>query len=123
MTQSNQSVSIFHTCWFWLVAVNGYGGGGIYASSYSGEAVYGISDTGVGVEGRGNGTASGVKGTSTQGFGGEFTGNATRSNLKITPVASLPSNRENGSVCFYNGNLCIANGTHWFTFTGMNQLT
>lgn len=105
------------------MTVKGYGGDGIYASSYSGEAVYGASDTGVGIEGRGDATASGVKGTSAQGFGGEFTGNATRANLKITPVASLPSNREYGSVCFYNGNLCIANGTHWFTFASMSQLT
>jgi hypothetical protein len=44
-------------------------------------------------------------------------------NLKLMPVTNLPTNREAGSVCFYNGNLCIANGTHWFTFTGMNQLT
>ena len=96
---------------------------GLVASSSSAKGVSGSSFSGVGVFGEGVSTATGVKGSSTQGFGGEFEGNATKANLKITPVASLPSNRENGSVCFYNGNLCIANGTHWFTFTGMNQLT
>lgn len=106
-----------------ITAVGVGAASGLNAGSSSGEGVYGSSFSGVGVFGTSVSTATGVKGSSAQGFGGEFEGNATRANLKITPVASLPSNRENGSVCFYNGNLCIANGTHWFTFTGMSQLT
>ena len=106
-----------------ITAVGVGAASGVNASSSSAEGVLGSSFSGVGVFGSGVSTATGVKGSSSSGFGGEFTGNATRANLKITPVASLPSNREAGSICVYNGNLCIANGTHWFTFTGLNQLT
>lgn len=47
----------------------------------------------------------------------------TKAALIIPVNTALPISREAGSICFYNGNLCIANGTHWFTFTGLNQLT
>jgi hypothetical protein len=56
------------------------------------------------------------------GYGGHFKGNATRAPLFIEPQASLPSNRAYGSVCFFNGWLCFANGTHWFQSNG-TQLT
>lgn len=106
-------------------AVNGEHttGTGVSGESTSGYGVFGNSVSGVGVRGFSASSGTAVEGVSVSGFGGVFSGNATRANLKITPVASLPSNREYGSVCFYNGNLCIANGTHWYTFTGMNQLT
>lgn len=43
--------------------------------------------------------------------------------LRLEPRATLPSDRTAGNLCFYNGNLCVANGSHWYTFTGMSQLT
>jgi hypothetical protein len=56
------------------------------------------------------------------GHGGQFKGNATRSPLFLDPQGSLPSNRAYGSVCFFDGWLCFANGTHWYKSDG-TQLT
>jgi len=35
---------------------------------------------------------------------------------------SLPTQREAGSLCFYNGHLCVADGSNWFQLN-MTQLT
>lgn len=56
------------------------------------------------------------------GYGGNFKGNATKAPLFIEPSSALPTNRTYGSVCFFNGWLCFANGTHWFQSNG-TQLT
>lgn len=56
------------------------------------------------------------------GYGGHFKGNATRAPLLLDPLVALPSDRTYGSVCFYNGWLCFANGTHWYQSNG-TQLT
>jgi hypothetical protein len=108
-----------------ISAVNGEHttGIGVSGESTSGHGVMGNSGSGVGVRGFSASSGTAVEGVSVSGFGGVFSGNATRANIKLPALTALPSNREAGSVCFYNGNLCIANGTHWFTFTGMNQLT
>lgn len=46
----------------------------------------------------------------------------TKAPVYIVPSASLPSDRTAGAVCFYNGWLCFASGTHWFQANG-TQLT
>ena len=43
--------------------------------------------------------------------------------IRLRSRSSLPTDRTNGSLCFYNGNICIANGSHWFYPGGMIQLT
>ena len=42
--------------------------------------------------------------------------------LRLTELGSLPTNRANGSICYYGGWLCFANGSHWFQSDG-TQLT
>ena len=75
------------------------------------------------LRGSNSSSGAGLYGRSTSGHGAQLEGNSSGAPLHLQPLASLPSNRSAGSVCFYNGNLCIANGVHWYTFTGMSQLT
>lgn len=85
------------------------------------------------IVGKSSGTFSGIYGENTSsgaggeflsssGYGATFSGNATKGNIFLNPVTNLPSSRTAGSVCFYNGWLCFANGTHWFQSNG-TQLT
>lgn len=56
------------------------------------------------------------------GFGMTLGGNSTKAPLKLDVLGSLPTDRTAGSVCFYGGWLCFANGSHWFQSDG-TQLT
>jgi hypothetical protein len=49
-------------------------------------------------------------------------GGSTSAPLRLDLSASLPTSREAGSICFYGGWLCFANGDHWFRSDG-TQLT
>jgi len=42
--------------------------------------------------------------------------------LRIQPSSSLPTYRGAGCICFYQGTLCYADGTHWYRADG-TQLT
>lgn len=104
--RSSASINVFSspTTLYTVSLQNTGGGNAVWARSQSG----------------GN-SVLGDASTST-GHGGHFKGNATRAPLFLEPQASLPSNRAYGSVCFYNGWLCFANGTHWYQSDG-TQLT
>lgn len=47
---------------------------------------------------------------------------STGAPLRLAPQAALPTDRTAGNICFYNGWLCFANGSHWFQANG-TQLT
>jgi hypothetical protein len=83
-----------------ISAQNNGGGNGIWARSQSG----------------GN-SVLGDASIST-GHGGHFKGNATRGPVLLEPLATLPTNRANGSICMYGGWLCFANGTDWYQSNG-----
>lgn len=89
-------------------------GGGVGGSS--------LSSSGYAVRGSG-GSGAGVRGDALTGFGGYFTGNTTKAPLYLESLAALPSDRSLGAICVYSGNLCFANGTHWFRVDGLVQLT
>lgn len=93
-------------------------------TSASGNGVGGsaLSSSGYGVRGSG-GSGAGVRGDALTGFGGYFTGNATKAPILLDSLGALPSDRTLGSLCVYSGNLCFANGTHWFRVDGLVQLT
>jgi len=42
--------------------------------------------------------------------------------IRLDPCTSLPTSRDAGSICFYNGWLCFADGSHWYQSNGI-QLT
>jgi len=112
-----------------FTALRAYSNAGyaLYGSSISNIGIYGLSaGTGTntaGVFGSNTSSGPGISGYSVSGYGGIFTGNATKAAVNLVPVATLPTNRAAGSICFYNGILCFANGTHWYSCSGNTQLT
>lgn len=101
--------------------------GTIYASNYAGGIAGLFDSTGttapcVRAINSGDGGGAGVEATSTTGVALVATGNATKAPGMLTPLATLPTDRSAGAICFYGGWLCFANGTHWYQSNG-TQLT
>ena len=105
-----------------IIGRNNLGGVGLSGESTTSIAVSGDTNSGTAVNGAALTSGTGVNGSSVSGFGAIFSGNTTKAPVKLTPSASLPTNRDEGSLCFYSGWLCFANGGHWFKADG-TQLT
>lgn len=99
------------------------------SSIQTGQGIRILSPSGGGttsIQKEGGGTALDV--TSQNGFGISITSNGFGASqgiglrinangfpdIWLTPTPVLPSQRFEGAVCYYNGYLCFANGSHWY---------